>query len=405
MRKPILAILAILLSAAFLTSPLAQPSAPGLPPIVGDPAFDPASLSGEMKIWYDRMLESLAASRSTMDQRSSSGDLFVLGRHVSEYTAALLMALRATGDLQFLDRAAELWENARADLNDAWCDGTTDGYLNWLWLAGSGSDYCKDTHNMDEAMTHGAVAMIAFALDQNRHLDPTYGAKADFWLSYLEDHFLEKWYSRAGNPVDAWETSRGFYKRLTHPRSNQLRTAYYLHRMTSNPFYLQRANVIENDLSTHVEINPNVPTAYQWKHQVSGKDEGYQRINYAHYFMNVILEMYLEQFGSYASDATMTKYMSTFRDVVFAKFGRPWSDMAYRVDGSGSTSTKVYGLSGLGRWDSTHYILDVAETRYSAGSAGVESAGGALMALSARSSGGGGPPPPAPSNLRRVDVK
>ena len=76
----------------------------------------------------------MEASRDTVDGRSASRDLYLLGRYVNDYTVALIMALRATGDLQFLDRAAEIWENARATLADEWCDGTTDGYQNWVWL-------------------------------------------------------------------------------------------------------------------------------------------------------------------------------------------------------------------------------------------------------------------------------
>ena len=363
-------------------------------PLVGDPSFDPNSLSPEMREWYNRLLESMADSQNTVNTRSRSNNLYELGRYVNDYTTALLLALRATGDLQFLDRAAEIWDGAKLDLADAWCDGTTDGYLNWLWLNDTSTSlYCKDTHEMDDSMTHGIVAELAYALHLNRDLDPIYGQKADYWTNHLKNQFLQKWYERDGDALTSWQ-SGGLYRRLTHPRANQLRIAYYLYKLTNDPFYLDRANEIAFDLSSKVEINPTTPTAYQWKHQVSGSEQGYQRINYAHYYMNVLLQMHLEGFNVYASDTEMQKYMSTFRDVVFTKFGSPWTSMAYRVDGSESTGTNMYGLTGLARWDTTNTILQIAEAKYDSGSGGLTIAGGALMALSQRTTEADTPAPP-----------
>ena len=329
----------------------------------------------------------MAYSESTVDTRSGSGDLYLLGRYVNDYTTSLIWALRATGDLSFLDRAAELWENARLDLSDAWCNGTTDGYLNWLWLYDptASAFYCNDLHEMDDSMTHGVVAMLAHALDQNRQFGNGYGAKADFWVDYLENHFLQKWYDRDGSALISWQ-SGGLYKRLTHPRMNQLRIAYYLHKITGNTFYVDRAQEMVQELVVGLEVNPTVPTAYQWKHQISGNDEGYQRINYAHYYMNGILEMYFEQFDVYGDESEMQKYMSTFRDVVLTKFGSPWNNMSYLVDGSGSTSMNLYGLTSFARWDTTGTLLQIANDVYST-SSNVALSAGVLLGLTDREVG------------------
>ncbi|MFH1072718.1 MAG: PKD domain-containing protein [Nanoarchaeota archaeon] len=379
----------------------AQPS--GTLPMMGDLNFDPDSLSPEMRTWYDRMVASVAASASYVNTRADSDDLFVLGRNVNDYTTALLFALRATGDLQFLDRTAAIWEIARADLGDYWCDpnspsqplaGTSDGYLNWRWRApATHPTYgCKDTHSMDEAMTHGTIALVAYALDQNRAYSQGYAEKADFWESYLESHFLAKWYARSAaagrTNVDAWNyETTGFYKRFRHPVANEERLAHYLYYLTENPFYLAREQEILPKLLWQLDMNPSVPAAYRWKHQVEGTDEGYQQVDYAQYFTNVILEMNLEGTGTYAQSSEMQKYMSTFRDAVFTG-SSPWPTMADLVDGSGSAATVVQSLSAFGRWDSTHKLLDVAEARYQALSANepgrVYIAAGALYALSNR---------------------
>lgn len=352
--------------------------------IVGDPAFDASQLDADEQLWYSRVQASIVTSTGTVETRASSNNLYELGRYVGDYTSALLVALRATGDLAFLDRVAEVSELYRATLSDAWLDGTTDGYVNWLWLeTESAVQYGTDTHQMDEAMTHGNVAQVAFALDANRDLDPSYAEKADFWIDYLENQFLAKWTERAGDPVEAWENgSTGFYKRLLHPRANQQRLAYYLWRLTGDSFYQQRADDIAAEIEAHMETNPDAPTAYRWKHQVSGSDEGWQRINYAQYVMRAAIEMHLEGYDWYADDAEMGRFASTFRDVVFDPSSP--GTMAYRVYGTETTSTSVYGLAGFGRWDTTGEILDIAEANYDEGSYGLSVAAYALLAVSDR---------------------
>jgi hypothetical protein len=373
--------------------------------ILADPGFKPASLSPEMQLWHDRMLDAMRTSATTIDGRSRSGNLYELGRYLNDYTTALLNALRATGDARFLDRAAQLWDQSRPKLADAWLDGTKDGYVNWLWLQTPGDfHYGKDLHSMDEAMTHGSVAALAYALHQNRNLSSSYASRADFWTDYLEKHFLAKWNKRANGSVAAWESNAGFYKRLTHPRSNQLRIAHYLHRITDKTFYKERAEVIARELCQHMENHPKKPGAYQWKHELDGGGT-FQKINYAHYFMNVVIDMHLEGYGLYAQNSEMEKYMRTFRDVVLPKVGHPWSQMAERVDGSGTYSYPLYGLSGFARWDSTGYLLQAAETRYSADKAGygVAVAAGALLSLSGPTAASA-PPLSAPENLRVVTI-
>ncbi len=365
-----------------------DPDAVGVLSLYGDPRFDPDMLSADETLWVGRLNAALERSAGTARARAGSGDLYLLGRYVGDYVAALLAALRATGDLAYLDRVLELSTLYRADLADAWLDGTEDGFLNWLWLADPASEtfYGKDTIPLDEAMTHGNVALVAYAFHVNRDIDPTYAEAADFWVDYLEDHFLAKWTSReGGDRLAAW--TDGFYKRFTHPRGNQLRLAHYLHACTGDPFYGTRAQEIASELAAHAEPNPTHPDAYRWTHQVAGTDEGWQKINYAQYVMRVLIEMSLEGVASFDDADVMARYASTFRDVVFGGRGPAFDTMAERVDGSGSTSAGVYGLAGLGRWDETGTLLEVAERHVSDGSAGVSVAAYALMAVSNRQTG------------------
>jgi len=328
-----------------------------------DPAFDPGRLSAPERLWYDRTLVALEASRDVADEAAASGDLYTLGRTFSSYVALLLAGLRATGDRRFLDRAAEVGDLAASRLADPWLDGTRDGYRNWLWLIDDDPTYYgKDTHQMDEAMTHGGIGLLAHALHVNRDVDAVYASQADFWLHYLESDFLPKWTGRAGGELAAWEDPEaGFYKRLVHPRGNQLRLAAYLWKMTGDPFYQERAGAIAAELRDHMEVNPEIPSAFRWKHQVQGQDEGWQKSCYARYYIQVVQEMYLEEIGGFGDPALAAGFVSTYRDVVFGPCGPDYTTMGERVYGDETVAATSSGELGLARWDGTGDLLEVAE--------------------------------------------
>ncbi|MBI5789084.1 MAG: hypothetical protein HZA78_09545 [Candidatus Schekmanbacteria bacterium] len=367
-------------------------------PLYGNPKFNPDELSPQMRVWYNRLWESIADRKSYIEYNAKSGSLYRM-RVVNEYVSALMMALRATGDLKFLDEAAAIMDMARALLKDEWrlpdnampgadkCNGSTDGFLDWLQLefypkSGYNVNYpyfCTDEDPMDEAMTHGGVAAITYAFYLNKHLNPKYQQQADFWLNYLQNHFMGKWAVRKGSLSEAWS---GIEKRFTHPISNLARIAYYLYKMTGKEIYLQKANYYTDMLVKHVQTNTAKPQAFVWKHNVWGNDEGYQKINYAEYFMTMVMEMSLEKFGDYYPDKDMEKYAATFRDVVFAVGAPNYTSMAARVDGSGTDGMEIYNLSGFARWDKSGTILQIADKTYMPGA--FMNAAYALMALSPR---------------------
>jgi hypothetical protein len=70
-------------------------------------------LTPEESVWYTRLLAAMDASKVLLDSTMTSDDLYTIGRGGGDYIEALLMALRATGDLQFLDRVLALTELAR----------------------------------------------------------------------------------------------------------------------------------------------------------------------------------------------------------------------------------------------------------------------------------------------------
>jgi hypothetical protein len=399
----------------------------GAPPLkstklLGDLSFKPSNLNQSQLTWYNRLWESLDSELLLIKHRTGSGNLYYLGRQIDGYSTAALMGLRATGDLKFLDRALEVWDVGHAVLADAldctpincnkiaqtsqglapssdpkqWCKcdaskcpKTKDGFLNWLYMdffpkstaIENPSYYCRDSHQMDETMTHSAVAHLAYALHANRSLAPKYAAAADKWRQYLETQFLAKWCSRGGGLLQGWKAVE---KDLAHPVSRSMRMAYYLYAITGKPLYLDRAKYYAGVLQRHVVLKSS--SYYVWDHRVTELNKnaaiGAQAINYAQYTVGCFVEMNTEGFAQYAGAGEMERYMRTFRDVVFKTSPPSYGSMSAAVDGSGSTSFSMYGLSALARWDTTGALLAAAEATYSKGQ--YETAAGALAAISTR---------------------
>jgi len=321
------------------------------------------ALTPEEQLWSDRVFAGLAASDLLADEAMSGGDSYTVGREGGNYTQALVMAYRATGDRRFLDRMLELSDLAKGSLRDAWLDGTTDGYLSWLWLIDPANPtyYGKDTNWLDESITSGSVALMMWTFHANRAVDPDYGVAADYWRGWLENHFLAKWYVRAGGALPAWNTPfAGFYKPDTEPRSANWRLAYYLWKVTGNTFYRDRAEEIRAQLQASLQVNPAVPSAFRWARQLDYNTQEWQAINYANYFARVAIEMNLEGVPFFASPLTMKRFAGTFRDVVYVNSLPARSTMRNDVNGAGSTAFALYAFNGFSAWDSTGFLMNLA---------------------------------------------
>ncbi len=208
------------------TEPAPAMPAPVEPPVPGgargfslrgDPSFAVSSLSADQRVWFDRSLASIQGQVSAMVSRAQRDDMYLFGRTLYEFSASALLGLRATGDLRFLDALDPMLQALRAQLYDGWCDGVDstvyvnarygtvvekDGYRNFRFRYESGRDYCRDTGDLNEALTHGHLAMVMYAYHVNRDLvSPAgvdYGERADFWFDYLRNDFEAKWRGRTG---------------------------------------------------------------------------------------------------------------------------------------------------------------------------------------------------------------
>lgn len=367
MRLALLRRTAVLL--LLITSSLAPAASAGRPVRSADswiarPAAQPVALTPEETLWRDRLLAAMDGSANLANDLMTGGDAYMVGRGGGDYVEALLMAFRATGDVRFLERVYQLTELARGSLKDAWLDGTTDGYTSWLWLIdpANATYYGKDINWLDESICSGNVALWTWALHANRGLDPRYGVAADFWRNWLENHFLAKWYARAGSALAAWNTPyAAFYKPDTEPRSANWRLAHYLWLVTGNTFYRDRDTQIVTELSGANEVNPAHPTAFRWTKETDPASVNWQPVNYANYYMRAVLEMNLEGTAFYASDANMKRFAAAFRDVVYANSLPGRTSMTNNVNGDGSTSFALYAFNGFAAWDTTGFLKSLAE--------------------------------------------
>lgn len=185
----------------------------------GDNDFSPDSLTKSERDWYDRLWAAIEHPDQHLNasELAVSDDEYQYARSLFEYNAALLLALRATGDLRLLDEVDRIAEQMRSKLNDGWCRGrgevvelgryramsSSDGFLNFRRRADRDNvHYCRDTSDLEETLMHGHLAMVMYAYQANRDLDSPsgvdYGERADFWFGYLLNHFEPKWRERSG---------------------------------------------------------------------------------------------------------------------------------------------------------------------------------------------------------------
>jgi hypothetical protein len=402
------------------TPPAPSPSPTS--PLRGNPNFDAAQLTGDVARWYAELLRSIEQPSSDLDPLSMAGkdDLYTYGRTLHAYLQSILVAFRLTGDLRLLDHADVIVERMRTKLRDGWrgtvdgTDGTTDGYLNWVYRYSDEPDLMgKDTHQSNEMRTHAILASIAYALHVNRDLASpagiNYGAHADFWRSYLVDHFEAKWRARRG-------VATGFPIMTvphTHTYYAWTKWHYYMGLLTGNAAYTaearRMADVLWNEVRT---VTTPSGTAYVWARSVlslGGAGAYLHPTTYARYVYGDIVEFHLEGFHRWASASELTRFARTFTEYVMdtrdpkangfaadigggaAKAGLP-SDPAWGRMTANRYRVSSYAL--IGAWDASNRLPAVSAAIYAS-----SSTGGAMMAAGVLLDVWSAANAPAPSTL------
>lgn len=338
----------------------------------GDPNFSSSKLSSETKLWYDRLWAAINNSNQSPNATdlAASNNVYDYARGLNTHITSLLHAFRATGDLRLLDEIDRLTEIMRSKLKDSsilTVGGTkyeSDGYLNWIY--NRDNEYKgTDVHEMDDMQAHAMISAVAYAFHVNKDLNSKYQERANFWTNYLKNHFEAKWRARK-------KKSTGFpflEKKLTHAYAQWNRYHYYMHKLTGEKGYydeaVRMAQVIKNGVKT---VSTSVGQAAIWDHgmpHIGGSTHGPQPSNYARYTMQAMADLAFEGFNAYAETGFMEKVALTVAGNVLNKAPSAISD---KIDGSGSTSVSIYGISPftqMALWDKSGLIKTVSSQIYS----------------------------------------
>jgi len=143
-------------------------------------------------------------------------------------------------------------------------------------------------------------------------------------------------------------------------------------------------------------LNPTVPTAYSWHHQVDNTTT-WQAINYAEYTSSVFCDLHLDGYSRYTL-LEMQRHMSTWRDIVFRTSAPGYTVMDPSVYGGGTQiGISASGAAGYARWDDTGKLMAYA-TAVTGGTPGatsiytIRACTAALAAVSTRSTVANAPP-------------
>lgn len=298
-------------------------------PLRGDPDFDPEALAPTARCWYDALWSAIddPNMNDAIVSRARSDDLYEYSRPVHTHVVALLMAFRATGDLALLDEVARLAEFMRSRLRDPWrrtadgSDGTRDGYLNWVFGAGtSDAHQGKDLHPFDEMRAHALVAEVAWALHHNRDLTSpngfVYGDLADFWAGYLVDDFEEKWRERNGV---AWPKFPFLEHESLHATVAFVKYHHYVGALLgSEPHHAEARRLSRDVLTAFSAVSSAAGTALVWPRTWTpdGSAPYLQPTTYVRYVVGDVIDLHLEGVGPWADPDLPVRLAATIQAFV-----------------------------------------------------------------------------------------
>jgi hypothetical protein len=247
---------------------------------------------------------------------ANSDDIWWYGHYLQTHVHTVSLVFRMTGDLELLDHLDELAEIMRSHLRDGWrntkdgTDGTRDGYLNWAHrTVTTNENHGKDLRLQYDIKAHTTVAMIAYALHNNRDLTSpggrNYGANADFWKGYLVNHFEAKVRSRN-------DSTDGRFPMVDWPPQNEAHADwtkwhYYMGLLTGKRAYTTEAERLSDILlKQFVQCNTPNGTAYVWRrsrtdHYAAAYGDYLMPIGYAEFIYADAIEFYLEGFHAWTN--------------------------------------------------------------------------------------------------------
>jgi hypothetical protein len=293
----------------------------------GDPSFSLSQLTAEQRKWYDTLWTVITNPEQHPNAMwlANSDNIHHYRGDLQNYVVSVLIAFRMTGDLRLLDEVSKLAEAMRSKLADGWrgtvdgTDGTRDGFLNWVNRYDTSAQFAgKDTQRAFDLKAHALVAMIAWALENNRDLASpggvNYGAQADFWKGYLVNHFF---------PVA--EVGGGGF----HSEHSWMRWHHYMGKLTGNSAYTREAVRMADLLWNQGfrETSSAFGSALLWPQSLRTTTSFPNTSTYARYVVLEAIDLHFEEFHKYADAGTLRKMASAVSAFVldddgFSSFAR-----------------------------------------------------------------------------------
>jgi len=361
----------------------------------GTPGFDARTLPVEVRCWYEELWSVITDERLARltTGRAASDNLYTYARALQTHVVALLTALRVTGDLALLDEVDRLAQHMRAALDDSWRgparndrDGS-DGYLNWVWRGSDSRQYAgRDIHATDEMRTHALVAEMAYAFAVNADLPSPngvdYGERAEFWQTYLVDHFEAKWRERNGV---AWPRFPFLSRPHMHESVTFVRFHYYMSLLTGKSAYAQEARRLSRIVLDNMREAPTpAGPALVWPRSVlseGGQADYLMPTTYGRYVMADAVDLFLEGFDDWADSGIPAKMARTLTQFVMddgtESFARDIGGGVARAGIAPSASSWVrftdqkYVISPyalVAAWDDSTKVADVSRAVYATSS-------------------------------------
>jgi len=301
-------------------------------------------------------IENPRYKHSSLDPKklAATGDLYRLGRDLNQNLTTVMLAYRETGDrdlVRHIDKIMNIAKDQLADTNG-------DGYKNWRWLLRNSGEgrlyYGKDTHAMDEMMTHALVAAAAYTLKQGG-----YSSSARFWTDYLKNDFEAKWRERNNQP-SGYPFIDHF---LVHPTTQFIRYNFYMYKLTGDSDYYSEAKRLAGQIRGTMRSSGS---GYVWDHKV-GRRGGCQPMVYVRYTTQAMADIASVDSRLFSSSFMKKVAYTMARKALKSTSG---TKLAGNICGRGSYGSvhmfAQHPYAQLAAWDSSGRLETAAERAYAA---------------------------------------
>jgi len=385
-----------------------------------DSGFSVSSLGAEDQVWHAEVTRlinddsnnwsgdpDVLFSAATLTNCQTGGSIesqgsYSYGRSGQSYVRALTNAIAETGDPAILERVFQLYQALWSNVADH--DGR--GYKFMYYARGNDTTHCgKDTHAMDEVLSHALLGHMARVFSHNKHIDSKYELATNQIVDYLLNTWFPKWMGRTypngpyasapgANLVTSKWMNRGshdsdmtlFVRGITHPDMAGMELFYNLGELTGDATFTDHSDAQCNWSKANLFETVTVNNSYRFKHLpfndyddtgASGLLNPYHETrDYAQQTMNFIASMVkenwcfdsidIERFGNtyYSGNATFDVYTPGDTNLMAEDVdggNDAYNDDTFEFTGiAGKAKFRMLSSAYLCGWDETGVIKNLA---------------------------------------------